>query len=241
MALVFLGTAFCIGCGDSSTQSWEGGKSQSSVQKKSPKIDDTADNDDAATAGESGNPHEMINPYGAVNPHGGQMPADAADEALENNGKLDLDTAHWTVPKSWLRKTPKMPNIIQAEYGIPKVEGDKENGRLTVSVALGSLEDNVARWKHQFGDKPDKENEETLDAGGVKIVLVDFSGTFNDSRGPMMMGPTMARPDYRMLGAIFQIPGEDGLHFVKCYGPKKTITARADEVKGFVSSLKVDK
>ena len=62
-------------------------------------------------------------------------------------------------------------------------------------------------------------------------MLVDFSGTFDDSRG--MMGPTVSRPDYRMLGAIFQVPDEDGLHFVKCYGPKKTITAQADEIKGF--------
>ena len=51
----------------------------------------------------------------------------------------------------------------------------------------------------------------------------------------------MTRPDYRMLGAIFQVPGDDRLYFIKCYGPKKTITARADEIKGFLTSLKVDK
>ncbi len=81
-----------------------------------------------------------------------------------------------------------------------------------------------------------KEQKETLDAGGIKITLVNLTGTFNDSTAPR--APSITRPDYRMLGAIFQIPGEDGLHFVKCYGPKKTITDRADEIKAFLTSLK---
>ncbi len=232
MALLSLGIAFCIGCGDSSTQSWES-KSQPPGQKTGPKLNLTADSDDASTADQSDNPHGMIDP------HGGMMMPTAADETLENNGKLDIETAHWTVPKSWVRKASKMPNIIQAEYGIPKAEGDKEDGRLTVCVAFGSVEENVNRWKGQFSKKLEKQNEETLDAGGVKIMLVDFTGTFDDSRG--MMGSTVTRPDYRMLGAIFQFPNEEGLHFIKCYGPVKTITARADEIKEFLKSLKVDK
>ncbi|MGA2259649.1 MAG: formylglycine-generating enzyme family protein, partial [Thermoguttaceae bacterium] len=73
--------------------------------------------------------------------------------------------------------------------------------------------------------------------GGITITLVDLTGTFNDSMAPM--APLITRPDYRMLGAIFQLPGEEGLHFIKCYGPKKTITDRADEIKGFLTSLKV--
>jgi hypothetical protein len=164
--------------------------------------------------------------------------ASGTGKILENNGKLDLDTVHWTVPKSWIRKTPKSM-FLQAEYGIPKAAGDKDDGRLTISSAGGSVDENIARWKGQFSKKLDKESRETVDAGGVKFTLVDLTGTFDDSRG--MMGPSVTRPDYRMLGAIFQIPNEGSLHFIKCYGPKKTITARADEIKEFLSSLKVDK
>ncbi len=182
--LLCLGIAFCLGCGDSSSQSWEGGKSLPSGHKKTPKVDETADNEVPAAADESDDPHKMMNPHGAMNPHGGmQMPGGGGDAKMENTGKLDIETVHFTVPKAWIRKAPKMPNIIQAEYAIPKAEGDKEDGRLTVSVANGSVEDNVARWKGQFGKKPDKENEETIDADGVKIMLVDFTGTFQDSRG----------------------------------------------------------
>ena len=73
--------------------------------------------------------------------------------------------------------------MLQAEYAIPKAEGDKEDGRLTVSQVGGTLEDNIDRWKGQFGKKLEKEKQETIDAGGIKITLVDFSGTFDDSRG----------------------------------------------------------
>ena len=164
------------------------------------------------------------------------MAAEGANEPLKNNGTLDLDMAHWTVPKSWVRKTPKS-SFLQAEYAIPKADGDNADGRLTVSQAGGTLEDNINRWKGQFSKKLDKENQETIDVGGTKVTLVDFSGTFDDSRG--MMSAPVTRPDYRMLGAIFESDGR--LNFVKSYGPSKTMAARADEIKGFIRSLKVDK
>ena len=122
-----------------------------------------------------------------ANPHGNMPMARyrRPQTKVDNNGKLDIDTIHFTVPKSWIPKAHSQ--MLQAEFAIPKAEGDKEDGRLTVSHLGGTLEDNVERWKGQFGEKPEKENEETLKAGGIKIVLVDFTGTFSDSRGPMMM------------------------------------------------------
>jgi hypothetical protein len=232
MALLFLGIAFCTGCGDSSTQPWEG-KSQPSGEKKGPKIEGTAHNDQEGPAGEPADPHGMFDPHGAMNPHDGmQMPAGGSDAKLENTGKLDIETVHFTVPKSWIRKAPNP--MLLAEFALPRAEGDKQDGRLTVSQAGGTLKDNINRWKGQFADEPEKENRETIDAGGVKVTLVDFSGAFDDTRG-------MSGPDYRLLGAIFQLPNKKGLCFIKCYGPQKTITARAEEIKGFIRSLKVDK
>src|SRR5208337_466952 len=227
MTVVSLGIAFCIGCGDSSPQSWERGKSQasgerSSREKVSAKIEETADNDDPAVIGDSGNPHKMINPHGA-NPHG-DMPMiySAKDEVLENNGKLDLETVHLTVPKSWIRKAPN--SMLLAEFAIPHAEGDSMDGRLTVSQAGGSLADNINRWKGQFSKKLDKEDQKTVDIGGVKVTLVDFSGTYDDARG--MMAPAVSRPDYHLLGAIIETDGR--LSFIKCYGPAKTIAAHAE-------------
>jgi hypothetical protein len=126
-----------------------------------------------------------------------------------------------------------------AEYAVPKTEGDTQDARLTVSQFGGTVEANIDRWKAQFGKKLDKQNQETFDVGGVKVTLADLSGTFDDARGPM--APTVTRPDYRMLGEVIEVPGQPGLFFIKCYGPAKTIASRADEVKAFIRSMKIDK
>ena len=230
LALVSLGIASCIGCGDSSPQAWE---SQSPGGKKDAKVDGLVNNDLEETNGVPDNPHRSINPHVGM-----QMPEGGAGAEMENTGKLDIGTVHFSVPKSWIRKAPLVSEfiVIQAEYRIPKAEADKADGRLTVSTAKNTLEVNVKRWEDQFSAQLDKESRETIDADGVKITLIDLAGTYDE-----MMGQAPPHPDYRMLGAIFQLPGEKELHFIKCYGPVETITAHADEIKEFLKSLKVDK
>ena len=193
MALLSLGIAFCLGCGDSSTQSWESGKPRASGEK--PLREKGVQR--SMTRPTTMAPEPPMSPtirtrwstrMAAMNPHGGmQMPAGESEAKLENTGKLDIETVHFTVPKSWVRKAPNP--MLLAEFAIPRAEGDKDDGRLTVSQAGGTLEANINRWKGQFGKKLDKENQETIDVGGIKVTLVDFSGTFDDSRG--MMGPTV--------------------------------------------------
>lgn len=53
------------------------------------------------------------------------------------------------------------------------------------------------------------------------------------------MAPAVTRPDYRMIAAVLEVPGQKGLTFIKFYGPKKTVAAHADEVKAFIRSMKV--
>ena len=111
-----------------------------------------------------------------------------------------------------------------------------EDGRLTVTTAGGSVEDNVSRWRGQFSQQLDKESQEQLKVQDVEVTLVDFTGTYNDQRGNFSQ--LAESPNYRMLGAIFSVDG--GLHFIKLYGPEKTIAARADEFRGFVQSLQLE-
>ena len=153
-------------------------------------------------------------------------PADVSSNEV-NLGKYVL-----TAPKSWTRKPPKS-EMIMAEFTVPRAEGDAADGRLTVTAAGGSGQDNVDRLRGQFVGKPEKESTEKLDVFGVPVTLVDFTGTY---QAGMMMAPAPAMPNYRMLGAIFDIGGQ--LHFLKCYGPAKTIAARADEFHALVKSLK---
>ena len=135
-----------------------------------------------------------------------------------------------TAPEEWVVVQPKV-SMIQAEFALPKVEGDENDGRLTVMAAGGSVKMNVDRWRSQFADLKDKPTEE-IDVSGTKVTLVDLSGTFNEQRG---MGPVTQRPAYRMLAAILETP--DGLLFVKGYGPENTMAKYAEDFRPFVESL----
>jgi len=149
---------------------------------------------------------------------------------------VDLGEVRLTAPSGWVRKVPRV-EFIRAEFTLPRAEGDPADGRLTVSVAGGSVKDNVDRWRQQFSGKPEKESQEPLKIDGIDVTLVDFSGSYNDSMG--MFAPGVQRSGYRMLGAIFKLGGE--LCFIKAYGPAKTVAARAAEFRTFVESLKVKK
>ena len=204
--IISLGLVLCAGCGDSSSQSWENGKPQSSAGKSSAKSADVANND--ATSDDSSGSGDTETAHGTTNPHAGMPMGDAtASTSVENDGKLDVGTVHWTVPKSWLRKQPNM--MLKAEYAIPHVEGDKQDGRVTVSQVGGSIEGNLARWRKQFQDKPNQEHQETIDVVGAKITLLDLAGTFDDP-GNMTAAP-VTRPDYRMFGAAIEIPGANAV------------------------------
>ena len=136
-----------------------------------------------------------------------------------------------TAPQAWTVVQPRS-SMIQAEFALPKVDGDEDNGRLTVMTAGGSIDANVQRWRGQFEELEDKPVEE-IDVSGTKVTLVDLAGTFNEQRG--MMGPVTKRPGYRMLAAIIARP--DGMVFVKGYGPKNTMAKYTDDFRAFVESL----
>lgn len=146
--------------------------------------------------------------------------------------EVELGAMMLTAPQEWIRRQPSSSFLI-TEFTLPKSEGDTEDGRLTVSAVGGTLEDNLARWKGQFGGQPEAESRETVNVGPVPITLVDYSGTFTDSLGMFAPGPQ--RPGYRMLGAV--IPLEGQFFFVKGYGPAQTIAAHAPRIRAFIQSL----
>ncbi len=143
------------------------------------------------------------------------------------SGKGELKVA---VPEGWIAK-PKGP-MLDAEFALPKVEGDENDGRLTVMKARGSIEDNIQRWRDQF-EKLEEQPVEEISVSGTKVTLVDFSGTYSERR--RMMGAATSRPGYRMLAAI--IPLSDGFLFVKGYGPENTMAKYAEDFRAFVETL----
>lgn len=148
--------------------------------------------------------------------------------------KVSLAGGKYTMqaPKGWKSKQPRV-NIIEAEFIIPKVEGDAVDGRLTIMPSGGGVEANIQRWKGQFS-KTDTSGVKKIKSGDFEIHVVDISGTFKDQRGPF--APATMRKDYRMMGAIIVM--EDGPdYFAKLYGPKKTIGKNADAFLKFVKSF----
>jgi len=148
-------------------------------------------------------------------------------------GPVELDSITLVAPAGWDRREASS-GFVLAEFYLPKAEGDERDGRLTVSTAGGDVEANIERWRSQFGGKPKAESRRTTQANGLEITLVDFSGDFQDQRGPF--APATLQPGSRLLGAVIPVEGE--LYFVKVVGPEKTISAHEEEFVKFVESAK---
>jgi hypothetical protein len=149
-------------------------------------------------------------------------------------------------PAGWQRVQPKS-GIVETEFAIPS-EGaaadgtPAQPGRMTVMGAGGTVQANIDRWYGQF-TQPDgsetktKATSKKLDIAGCKVTLVDIPGTYKDSPGgPFAGGRPIERPDYRMLAAIVETP-DRGNHFLKFYGPAKTVTAHADGFRTMVEGM----
>jgi len=178
----------------------------------------------------------------APDPHAGMKfptsepadPATVGDHTIALGPKLSM-----TAPENWVPKAPAMQMIAQ-EYAVPAVEGDSQDGRVTVMTAGGSVEANIDRWKGQFSqpegaEAADQAKVEKKTVAGQEVHVVDLSGTYQDSRGPF--APAVERPDYRMLAAI--IPLAEATHFIKFYGPKKTVAANETAFQAMIEGMKV--
>lgn len=146
----------------------------------------------------------------------------------------------FTAPEGWKKIQPRV-RIIEHEYQIDAVEGDKENGRMTIMGAGGSIEDNLNRWIGQFSqpdgsESKDKAKTEKKTVAGQEVYVLDIQGTYKDSPGPFAGGAVTNRPNYRMLAAIVLTP-KDGNYFLKFYGPEKTVGENKEKFEKMIESL----
>ncbi|HEV3003335.1 MAG TPA: hypothetical protein VGX78_02695 [Pirellulales bacterium] len=178
------------------------------------------------------------------------VPILCADDGAPAEDDLNFDLADGrfllTAPEGWLRKKPAT-RIVEHEFQVPASDGDERPGRVTVTGAGGSVEDNINRWIGQFS-QPDKSstNEKTkrekLTVAGQEITLIDVSGTYDD-RPPAAAGG-IKRENYRMLAAIVvtkQGEKKTGNYFVKFVGPSQTVEDHAEGFKKMIEGLKAAK
>lgn len=164
-----------------------------------------------------------------------------ASAALPAGGELVLaGKYHVTLPEGWQPRRPAI-NMIEYEFTVPAVEGDPRDGRATFMAAGGSVDANIDRWLSQFtqpdgSDNRERAKIETLQVAGAEVHLVDITGTYNESSGPMM-GNAVPRENYRMLGAIIAAPDGGMPYFIKFYGPANTVSANADAFRKMIQEM----
>ena len=140
----------------------------------------------------------------------------------------------WTTPAGWQTASPQPMRV--ASYTIPAAPGAEAGGCGVFYFGKGqggTVEENLQRWTAQFevAGAP-KKSERTM--GGMKVHLVDVSGTYLAPSGPMMQSQGK-KPGWRLLGAIVEAP--EGLVFFKCVGPAATMQKAQPEIDDLLKSL----
>ena len=140
----------------------------------------------------------------------------------------------WIAPARW--QVAAARPMRAATYTVPAA-GGAEAGECGVFFfgkgKGGSVEDNFVRWEKQFEGLPaSKRSEKTVH--GFKVHILDVSGTYLASAGPMMP-PQEKKAGWRLLGAIIEAP--EGLVFFKCTGPQATVKAAEKEFEALVDSV----
>ncbi len=127
------------------------------------------------------------------------------------------------VPSEWPETKASSP-MRAAQYKIPKMDTDLEDGELAVFFfgegQGGDTNSNIVRWQEQFKSTDDNTGQiEKKTVNGVSITSVHIEGTYQPSA--MSGGTGEAKTDYAFNGAI--LSGTQGQIFIKLLGPRNTV------------------
>ncbi len=140
-----------------------------------------------------------------------------------------------TAPEGWIAQPANPQFGVLAAFGLPRVEGDSEDARLTVSTVAGDLGQNLTRWQGQFKESPPVAPV-VVDVAGMKVVTVRLAGTLK-AGGPFMGGGA-EKPNSKMWGAVLELPGQPQKVFLKATGPAKSMEKWDGSFAAFLNSLK---
>jgi hypothetical protein len=158
-------------------------------------------------------------------------------------GLLHAETTaglRWTAPAAWKAQAERP--MRAATYSIPAAPGDKEDGECAVYYfgpsQGGSVEANLKRWIGQFEQPEHEAQTRKRTINGLNVTMIDLSGTYTGSGGPMATGKT-SKSGFRLLGAIVEAP--EGIVFFKFTGPAKTVAAHQSNFENLLKSLAVQR
>jgi hypothetical protein len=136
-----------------------------------------------------------------------------------------------TPPENWLVLPSAQFRELNYRFGA------SGTGEVYVSIASGSVADNVNRWRSQFGLAPFAAEE--FDAAlktpiaGTEGVWVEASGEYASGMG------APAKPGYGLAGVITQVDGK--LLTLKMVGPEAEVEAEKPALKTFAAGLEMVK
>ena len=148
----------------------------------------------------------------------------------------------YKVPEGWVIEHPTS-TMRAAQYKLPKAEGDSEDASLVVYYfgpgQGGSVSDNIDRWIGQMeqpggGSSKDKAKTETITVNGLKVTMVDVSGTYTAQMSPGS-DARHNNSNYRLRAAVVETP--KGNYFAKLVGPEKTIGRWDQSFMDYVKSF----
>jgi hypothetical protein len=162
----------------------------------------------------------------------------ASVAAAEQSSVYTAGGVSYEIKSPW-KEMPVTSAMRQAQFQIPRAEGDNEDGEMGVfhfgAGQGGDVEANVQRWAGQF--RKDGGSAEPVvekrEVNGLRVTVVSLEGTYMSG---MPMGPQTPKTNFALLGAIAE--GSQGPVFFKLTGPKKTVDEARDEFNDFVASLR---
>lgn len=147
----------------------------------------------------------------------------------------------FTAPAAWIVQVPKS-NMRKAQYTLPRVEGDPEDGELVVYQfpgVAGNIDANIDRWCGQFEQPDGKSSKDVVERAHrevncVAVTEVALTGRYVAETMPGS-GERVNKPGWAMLAAIVETPGDP--YFIKLTGPEKTVEHWRAPFEAFVSSV----
>ncbi len=155
----------------------------------------------------------------------------------------EIDGLKSTAPANWKVEKPgsRMQVLV---FKIPKVQGDKYDGQLTVyffgTGSGGGAKANIDRWKGMITPADGKKESDAYKTtemkvgNNIKLTVFEGNGSYKHKDRPFDPNEQAEiRPNYRLVGVVFDSP--NGPYFMRMIGPEKTLEANR---KGFETWLK---
>jgi len=132
-------------------------------------------------------------------------------------------------PASWLELPASQFRDLNYRFG------ESGFGEVYVTIAAGSVLDNVNRWLDQFGAS-------RVDAGGLammrRVPIVGGTGVWVEAAGEYASGMgSPPKPGYGLAGVIAEIGGRTLT--LKMVGPEAEVRAEAVALESFAATLRM--